>query len=116
MDGDGRKRFIDDAARVAEGAVSTLVGVRREVESMVRHRVERTLAGFDLVRREEFEVVREMAAAARAEQERLEERVAALEKALASKPKAAPRRRAKAAAAAKPAEDAAAKPAEEPTE
>ena len=76
-----RNRLFEDAARVAEGALGGAVGLRREVEAMARARFERMLAGMDLVKREEFEAVREMAANARAEQERLADRLAALERA-----------------------------------
>ncbi|MDD9875993.1 MAG: accessory factor UbiK family protein [Magnetovibrio sp.] len=79
-------RLFDDLARVANGAVSTLVGVKDEIETMIRHRVERMLAEADLVPRDEFDAVKAMAAEARAEQERLTKRVAALEKALKAKP------------------------------
>jgi len=74
-----KNRIFEDAARVAEGALGTMVGLRREVEAMVRAQFERLLAGMDLVKREEFEAVRELAANARAEQEILSEKVTALE-------------------------------------
>lgn len=77
-------RLIDDLARVAGGALGTLAGVREEVEARLRQQFERILAGMDLVTREEFEVVRAMAQAAREEQERLAARLAALEAALAA--------------------------------
>jgi len=76
-------RLIDDLARGAGGALGTLAGVREEVEARLRQQFERILAGMDLVTREEFEVVRAMAQAAREEQERLAARVAQLEAALA---------------------------------
>ena len=76
-------RIFEDAARLAEGAMGTAVALKREIEALVRAQLERMLAGMDLVRRDEFEAAREMAANARAEQERLAERVAALEAALA---------------------------------
>lgn len=72
-------RLIDDLARVAGGALGTLAGMREEVEARLRQEFQRILAGMDLVTREEFEVVRAMAAKAREEQERLAERLAALE-------------------------------------
>ena len=78
-------RIFEDAARLAEGAMGTAVAMKREVETLVRAQFERILAGMDLVKRDEFEAVREMAANARAEQERLAERVAALEAALAGR-------------------------------
>ncbi|MGB0631842.1 MAG: accessory factor UbiK family protein [Alphaproteobacteria bacterium] len=72
-------RVFEDAARVAGGAMGTLAGVKREVETLVRHQLDRLLAGMDLVTREEFDAVKEMAAKARTENEQLEARLAALE-------------------------------------
>ena len=74
-------RLFDDLAKVANGAVSTLVGVKDEIEALVRQRVDKLLADADLVPREEFEVVKAMVAEARTEQERLSKRLATLEKA-----------------------------------
>jgi len=82
-------RLLDDLARVATGAAGALSGVRQEIEQIVRARMERFLADMDLVTREEFEAVEAMASKARSEQERLEERVAALE---AQLKKAAPKK------------------------
>src|SRR3546814_9579229 len=76
-------RFFDDIARVASGAVGAAAGLLTEIETMVRDRMQRLLADMDLVPREEFEVVKAMAAKARDEQEDLAVRVAALEVALA---------------------------------
>jgi BMFP domain-containing protein YqiC len=74
-----QNRLLDDLARVAAGALGTLSGVKGEVEARLREQLERVLAGMDLVSREEFEAVKAMAAKARAEQEDLARRVAALE-------------------------------------
>ncbi len=75
-------RFFDDIARVAGGALGAAAGLRNELEAMVRDRLQRMMSDMDLVPREEFEAVREMAAKARAEQEALAARVEALEAAL----------------------------------
>ncbi|MBL8808004.1 MAG: accessory factor UbiK family protein [Rhodospirillales bacterium] len=72
-------RILDDLSRAATGALSAFGAIRQEVEAQARMVVERWLQGQNLVAREEFEAVREMAANARAENERLAERVAALE-------------------------------------
>jgi BMFP domain-containing protein YqiC len=80
-----QNRFFDDLARVAAGAMVTLSGVKSEVESRVREQFERVLAGMDLITREEFEAVKAMAAKARAEQEDMAKRVAALEGLLADR-------------------------------
>jgi BMFP domain-containing protein YqiC len=80
-----QNRFFDDLARVASGALGTLSGVKGEVESRLRDQLERVLAGMDLVSREEFEAVKAMAANARAGQEDLARRLAALESRLAAR-------------------------------
>src|SRR5512144_1065819 len=72
-------RFFDDLAKMASGAASTVVGVKQELDALVRQRVERLVSDFDFVRRDEFEAVKAMAANARAEQERLERRLSELE-------------------------------------
>lgn len=74
-----RNRLLDDAARIAGGAVGTLAGAKREVETLVRQQLERMLSSLDLVTRDEFEAVREMAIKARSEQEILAKRLDALE-------------------------------------
>ena len=79
-----QNRFFDDMARVASGAMGALSGVRGEIESRFRDQLERILAGMDLVSREEFEAVREMAALARTQNDKLEARIAALEAKLAA--------------------------------
>ncbi|MFA5120912.1 accessory factor UbiK family protein [Zavarzinia sp.] len=72
-------RFLDDLARLATGAVGALQGVKQEADGVVRQLVERFVADMHLVPREEFEAVKAMAAKARAENEALAERLAALE-------------------------------------
>lgn len=73
------RTVLDDAAGVAGGVVSLLVGVRREMEAMARAAAEAVIRRLDLVTREEFEVVRELAQRAREENERLAARLATLE-------------------------------------
>jgi BMFP domain-containing protein YqiC len=75
-------RFFDDLARVASSAFGAVAGLRTEAETLMRQRFERLLTDMDLVRREEFDAVKAMAARARSEQEDLAIRVAALEAAL----------------------------------
>lgn len=77
-------RFFDDLARVMSGAMSAAGGMREEAEARLRQHFEAMFARMDLVRREEFNVVRDMAALARQENERLEQRVAELEAKLAT--------------------------------
>jgi BMFP domain-containing protein YqiC len=81
-----RPRFFDDIAGVAGGAISALAGLREEAEALVRARIDEAIRRLELVRREEFDALAELAANARAGQEAAEarlaeamERVAALE-------------------------------------
>ena len=72
-----RPRFFDDLAGVAGGALSALAGLREEAEAIVRARIDEALRRLDLVRREEFDAVQELAARARAGQEAAEAKLAA---------------------------------------
>jgi BMFP domain-containing protein YqiC len=74
-----RPKFFDDLAGVAGGALSALSGLREEITSLVRARVEEAVRKLDLVKREEFEALAEVAARARMHAEALEQRVSALE-------------------------------------
>lgn len=74
-----RPKFFDDLAGVAGGAFSAIAGVGEEMGALVRTRVDEALAKLALVRREEFEVVSELASQARAGQEQAETRLAAME-------------------------------------
>lgn len=72
-------RILDDIARLATDAAGAAQGVRREVETVVKTQIERLLRDLDVVTREEFEAVREMALLAREENDKLAARLAALE-------------------------------------
>ena len=72
-------RLLDEFAKMMTDAAGVAQGVRREVETAVRGQAERFLGDMNVVQREEFEVVREMAAKAREENEALKLRLAALE-------------------------------------
>jgi BMFP domain-containing protein YqiC len=75
-------RVLDDFARLMTDATQVAQGVRREAETAVKSQLERLLATMDVVTREEFEAVKLMAATARDENEKLSQRVAALEAAI----------------------------------
>jgi BMFP domain-containing protein YqiC len=83
-------RFFDEAARLMNDAAGVAQGVRREFETLFRTQAERILRELDVVRRDEFEAVKEMARLAREQNETLTARVAALEEALAAETVAAP--------------------------
>jgi BMFP domain-containing protein YqiC len=72
-------RFLDEAARLMNDAAGVAQGVRREFDTIVRSQAEKILADLDVVRRDEFEAVKEMARLAREECEALKARIDAME-------------------------------------
>jgi BMFP domain-containing protein YqiC len=77
-------RLFDEFAKLMTDAAGVAQGARREVETVFRSQAERFLSEMDVVKREDFEVVREMAVKAREENDRLTERLARLEDRLAA--------------------------------
>ena len=73
---------FDDLARLMTGAMGMAQGVNDEAKSFMRAQADRFVAEMDLVGRDEFEAVKEIAAQARAEADALRERVEALEEKL----------------------------------
>ena len=80
-----RSTLVDEFARLVTDAAGMAAGMRREVDTVVRTQLERLLASMDAVNREEFEAVKEMAARARDENDKLAARIAELEAKLAGK-------------------------------
>ncbi len=74
-----RGQFFDDVSRLVTDVAGLADSARREVETLARAQLERLMANMNLVSREEFEAVREMAARARDENDKLSARIAALE-------------------------------------
>lgn len=72
-------RIFDEMARLMNDAAGVAQGVRREVDTLVRTQAERMLRDLDVVSREEFEAVKDMARLAREENEALKSRIEALE-------------------------------------
>ena len=72
-------RFFDEIAKLMTNAAGAAQGLRREVDTLVQNQVERVINNLELVKREEFEVVRAMAQKAREENDVLALRLAALE-------------------------------------
>ena len=72
-------RLLDEFAKLMTDAAGVAQGMRREVETAVRSQAERFLGEMDIVQREEFEAVRDMAVRAREENEALRLRIQTLE-------------------------------------
>lgn len=79
----GPNRLLDDLAKLMTDAAGAAQGVRREVETAFRAQAERLLNNMDVVQREEFDAVSEMARKAREENLKLAARIDALEARLA---------------------------------
>lgn len=75
----GPNRIMDEFAKLMTDAAGAAQGVRREIETAFNAQAERWLNNMDVVKREEFEAVREMAIKARDENEALRARIEALE-------------------------------------
>ncbi len=76
---------FDDLARLMTGAMGMAQGVNQEAKGFMRAQADRFVAEMDLVGRDEFEAVKQLAADARAEADDLKGRVAALEALLKDK-------------------------------
>ena len=72
-------RFFDELAKVMTNAAGAAQGVRRELDNLVKAQIERAMSGMDVVSREEFEAVKDMAAKAREENEELKKQIAELQ-------------------------------------
>jgi BMFP domain-containing protein YqiC len=81
-------RFFDEIGRLMNDAAGAAQGVKREVDTVVRNQAEKILRDLDIVKREEFEVVKDMARLAREENEALKARIAVLEAKLGASPSA----------------------------
>jgi BMFP domain-containing protein YqiC len=84
-------RLFDDFVKFMNGAAGTMAGMAREGGEAARERAKEWIGGLDFVSRDEFEVVKAMAAAAQDEADALKARIAALEAQLA-KPAKAPKK------------------------
>ncbi len=73
------RRLLDDVSKLATSAAGLVQGAGREAEMLLRQRLERILDRMDLVAREEFDVVKEMAMQARMENELLAKRLTVVE-------------------------------------
>ncbi len=89
MNSQGPNRFLDEFAKLMTDAAGLAQGVQKEAETAFRAQGERVMAKMDLVQREDFDVVRDMASRARLENEELKDLLSALDTRVASVEKAA---------------------------
>ncbi|MDX2237902.1 MAG: accessory factor UbiK family protein [Hyphomonadaceae bacterium] len=74
---------FDDVAKLMTGAMGMAQGLTAEAKTFLRAQADRVVADMDLVSRDEFEAVKQLAADARAEADDLRARLEALERRLA---------------------------------
>ena len=74
-----RNKFLDDISQLMTNAAGVAQGARTEAETAMKGMLDRFLADRNLVTREEFDAVREMAIKAREENDRLAARLAEIE-------------------------------------
>jgi BMFP domain-containing protein YqiC len=74
-----QSKFFDELAKMMSNASGAAQGVRKEIDTLVQGQVERVLNNLNVVKREEFDVVKDMAEKARLENERLAAKIAELE-------------------------------------
>lgn len=79
----GPNRIFDDFARLMTDAAGAAQGMKREAETIFQAQADRFLSSMDLVQREEFDAVKEMAVKARDVNDALEAKLADLEARLA---------------------------------
>lgn len=78
------KKMFGDASKAAGSAFSVFSGIKEEIAGIVKGRVDEVLSTLHLVRREEFDIITEIASRTRSAQEKLEEQVEKLEERLAA--------------------------------
>jgi len=71
--------MIADFIKLANSAAGTFAGMTREARESARERMKEALGGLDFVSREEFDAVKDMAARAREDIDRLEAHIKVLE-------------------------------------
>ena len=74
----GTSRILDDLGRLMNEAAGVADGVRREVETVIKSQGERIVADMNLVKREDFDALRELVMAQGEEIALLRKELAAL--------------------------------------
>ena len=71
-------KLFDELGKLMNNAAGVADGVRREIETVVKSQLERMINDMDLVKREDFDALRELTMAQSAEIKALQVEVAAL--------------------------------------
>ena len=71
-------KIFDELGKLMNNAAGVADGVRREIETAVKSQLERLVADMDLVKREDYDALRELVQAQRAELKELKAAVESL--------------------------------------
>ena len=55
-----RDKIFSDISKIATDAFGSISGIRKEIETIVKIKIENVINKYDLVRRKEFEIVKKM--------------------------------------------------------
>ncbi len=79
MNSDLQNKLFEDFSKLMTDAAGVAQGAGREVKSAMQHRMEQFMSEMDVVPREEFEILREIALKSQQEIEALKLQITALE-------------------------------------
>jgi BMFP domain-containing protein YqiC len=82
MANEENNKVLDELARMAGNTLSAVGSLKTEIEAFIHAKLESYLAKLNLVKREEFDLLKDMLARSRTEQEHLRNQLAELEKRL----------------------------------
>ena len=55
-----KNKIFSDISKIATDAFGSISGIRKEIETIVKIKIENVINKYDLVRRKEFEIVKKM--------------------------------------------------------
>ena len=70
-----KNKLLNDLAKTATGALGGIQSVKNEIDGLIQSGIEKNIKDMNLVKRGEFNVVKEMATKARLENEELKKQI-----------------------------------------
>lgn len=70
-----KNKLLNDLAKTATGALGGIQSVKNEIDGLIQSGIQKNIKDMNLVKREEFNVVKEMATKARLENEELKKQI-----------------------------------------
>tara|TARA_B100000029_G_scaffold270617_1_gene265855 strand:+ start:292 stop:570 length:279 start_codon:yes stop_codon:yes gene_type:complete len=82
-----KNKIFSDLSKIATDAFGSISGIRKEIETIVKIKIENVINKYDLVRRKEFEIVKKMYENQSLRINKLEKKISAKNKKTANKAK-----------------------------